>query len=259
MIDDVEVSRAIIERYSSELKERLRVDAVIGGAGPAGLVAARRIASAGYKVVIFERKLSPGGGMWGGGMTFPIVVVQEASKRLLDEAGVRAIEERSGYYTADAIEAVAKLCARAIDAGTRIFNAVTVEDVMIRDEQVVGVVINWSAVGLAGLHVDPLGIGARAVIDATGHDAEICKVVQQKAGKLRTPSGTIEGERSMWAEIGEQAVVENTREVYPGLYVAGMAANAVFGAPRMGPIFGGMLLSGERAAEIIIDILKKEE
>jgi thiamine thiazole synthase len=46
-------------------------------------------------------------------------------------------------------------------------------------------------------------------------------------------------------------VVSHTREVYPGLIVAGMAANAVAGEHRMGPIFGGMLLSGERAAELI--------
>ncbi|MCK4520079.1 MAG: ribose 1,5-bisphosphate isomerase, partial [Candidatus Omnitrophica bacterium] len=46
-------------------------------------------------------------------------------------------------------------------------------------------------------------------------------------------------------------VVSNTKEVCPGLYVCGMAANAVFGASRMGPIFGGMLLSGKRCAEVV--------
>jgi len=50
--------------------------------------------------------------------------------------------------------------------------------------------------------------------------------------------------------------VENTKEVYPGLFVAGMGANAVYGAPRMGPIFGGMLLSGEKAAKLILKKLK---
>jgi thiamine thiazole synthase len=65
------------------------------------------------------------------------------------------------------------------------------------------------------------------------------------------------GEKPMWAEVGEKAIVDNTREVYPGLIVAGMAANAVFGAPRMGPIFGGMLLSGRRAAEIALKLLPR--
>jgi thiamine thiazole synthase len=31
-----------------------------------------------------------------------------------------------------------------------------------------------------------------------------------------------------------------------------MSANAAFGGPRMGPIFGGMLLSGRKVAEQIL-------
>jgi len=60
----------------------------------------------------------------------------------------------------------------------------------------------------------------------------------------------------MWAEVAEREVIENTREVYPGLIVAGMAAAAVFGSPRMGPIFGGMLLSGRKAAKLAVELLK---
>jgi len=47
-------------------------------------------------------------------------------------------------------------------------------------------------------------------------------------------------------------LLENTKEVTPGLIVCGMAANAYFGSPRMGAIFGGMFLSGKKAAEIIL-------
>jgi len=55
----------------------------------------------------------------------------------------------------------------------------------------------------------------------------------------------------MWAEVGERALIENTKEVYPNLFVCGMAANNIYGSPRMGPVFGGMLLSGKKAASLI--------
>jgi len=97
------------------------------------------------------------------------------------------------------------------------------------------------------------------VIDATGHEASIArKLVDKLPGAvLPTDTGGVIGQLPLWAEAGERAVVENTREVYPGLIVAGMAANAVFGSPRMGPIFGGMFLSGKKAAEEAMRLLKK--
>jgi len=253
MIDDIQVTRKIFQQYSRDFLENSQVDVIIAGAGPAGLTAARILAKAGKKVLIIERKLAPGGGMWGGGMNFPVIVIQPESKHLLEEVGITVKDAGDGYFTADSVESVAKLLAAAIDAGARVWNTVTVTDVMLRGDRVAGAVINWTGVELAGMHVDPLTIGADFVIDGTGHDACICEVTQRKAGKLHTPSGKVEGERSMWADVGEQTVVENTGEVFPGLFVIGMAANAVMGAPRMGPIFGGMLLSGEKAAREILN------
>ncbi len=251
-IDDVVVTRKIFGRFSKEFQDCFEVDVAIAGAGPAGLTAAKYLSNAGKKVVIFERKLSIGGGMWGGGMTFPVIVVQKASKYILDEAQVKLKDEGNGYFSADSIEAVTKLCSVAIDAGAKIFNTISVEDVLLEKKKVNGFVINWSAVEIAGLHVDPLSIRARYCIDATGHAAEVCHIVKNKVGPLNTPSGDLEKERSMCADIGEKTVVENTKEAYPGLIVSGMGANAVYGSPRMGPIFGGMLLSGKKAADIIL-------
>ena len=259
-MDEVIISRAITESYIKDFLEAMELDVAIVGAGPAGITAAYYLAKERVKTAIFEKKLSIGGGIWGGGMMFNKIVVQPEGKQILDEFGVASFEYQKGYWVASAVELAATLCSQAVKAGAKIFNLVSVEDVVIREaDRVSGLVLNWSPVSLANLHVDPLAIRSTLVIDATGHGSEICRLVTEKlGGKLRTPTGGIAGEKSMWAEIGETMVPENTKEVYPGLIVAGMAATAVFGSPRMGPIFGGMLLSGKKAAKLAMELLKKQ-
>ena len=256
-LNEVTITRAIVETYTKKLLAHLDIDVAVVGGGPAGLVAAYFLAKAGRKVALYERKLSIGGGMWGGGMMFNEIVVQDAALPVLDEFGIRHRPHEPGYHTADSVEAVSTLISGAARAGVAFFNCMTVEDVLMRPGRVIGVVLNWSAVEIARLHVDPLAVRASFVVDATGHATEVVKVVQRKVpGQLRTGSGGIEGEKSLWAERAETLTLENTREVFPGLFVAGMAANATFGGPRMGPIFGGMLLSGKKAAEAIEAELK---
>jgi thiazole biosynthesis enzyme len=256
-MDEIVITRAITKSYFDEFMDYLEVDVAVVGAGPSGLAAAYYLAQSGKKVVIFERRLSIGGGMWGGGMMFNRIVVQTEARHILDEFGIRSKEFEDGYFVADSVEAVSTMCSKTVKSGTRIFNCITVEDVMIREnDHITGLVINWSAVDMAKLHIDPLTIRSKYVVDATGHDAEVCNIVVRKIGKkLTTASGAIDGEKSMWAEVAEREITKYTKEVCPGLFVAGMSANAVFGLPRMGPIFGGMLLSGKKAAEDIAGLL----
>ncbi|MCF8095413.1 MAG: sulfide-dependent adenosine diphosphate thiazole synthase [Desulfobacteraceae bacterium] len=257
-LDEIVITRAIIDRYYQKLTDNLETDVAIVGAGPSGLVAGYYLAGAGKKVALYERKLTIGGGMWGGGMLFNEIVVQSEALPILEEFGIRYRQYQENYYTADGVEAVASLTAGALRAGLTVFNCVTVEDVMMRPESVEGLVINWSPVEMAGLHVDPLTVRAGFVIDATGHDTDIVKVVENKTpGKLNTSTGGILGQKAMWADRAETDTTENTKEIFPGLYVAGMAANASAGGPRMGPIFGGMLLSGQKVAREIIRRLEQ--
>ncbi|MBS4015367.1 MAG: sulfide-dependent adenosine diphosphate thiazole synthase [Candidatus Latescibacteria bacterium] len=252
-LNEVIISKAIIETYFKELIRNLSVDVVIAGAGPAGLTAAYYLAKAGAKTIIFERTLRPGGGIAGGGMMFNKIVVQDGGLSVLKELDIRYTQYQKGYYVAEALEALGQLLAKSIKKGAKLYNVISVEDVMIRAEKITGVVINWSAVEMAKLHVDPLTIKSKFVIDTTGHAAEVVKIVERKIGpSLFTETGSFVGEKPMWAEAGEQLIMNNTKEVYHNLYVAGMAANAVFGSPRMGPIFGGMFLSGKKAADLIL-------
>ena len=258
-LSDEIITKAIVERYTKKFVDNLNQDVIIAGAGPAGLTTAYYLAKKGYKVSVFERKLSIGGGMWGGGMMFNEIVVGEDGKKILDEFGIESEKYDKGYYTADSVEAISTICSKAVKAGAKVFNCISVEDVMIDKGGVCGVVINWSAVETANLHVDPLSVRSKYVVEATGHPLEILHILEKKVeGNLFTKTGKIMGEKSMNAEIGEKTVVENTREIFNNVYVVGMAVNAAFGTNRMGPIFGGMLLSGKKLANILIEKLESE-
>ncbi len=292
-IDEIKITEAIMKCWMQDFKEHLDIDVAIAGSGPSGLVAGYYLARENCKVAIFEKRLSIGGGMWGGGMMFNKCVFQEEAIPILDEFEIRYEEfldtqevksqyskptikkayksqvkankkgnaQKSGdyihaktkYYIADAIETATKLAAKAIQAGVKIFNLMSVEDVIIRSEKIAGIVLNWTAVEMANLHVDPLSIKSKYLIDATGHDAEIAKIIVRKLGKkLFTKTGDLMGEKPMWSEVGEKDLIKNTKEIYHNLFVTGMASNTVFGSPRMGAIFGGMLMSGKKVAEIIL-------
>lgn len=253
---ETEITRHILRAFFDKLNENLAVDVAIVGAGPSGLVAARDLAAAGRKVAVFERKLAPGGGIWGGGMLFNEIVVQEEAVPILGDFDIRVYGADDEYFTVDAVEMASGLIFGAARAGAVIFNSVSVEDIVFVEEKVSGVVIQWTPVERLGMHVDPLVVSSLAVLDGTGHPSEIVQLATKKAGvELDTPTGHILGERPMWAASGEQSTVDNTKRLYPGLYASGMAANNVGGGYRMGPVFGGMLKSGRKAAALILEDL----
>ena len=231
---ETKVSRGIISTYFDKLQDCLELDAAIVGGGPSGIVAAYYMAKAGLKVAQFDRKLAPGGGMWGGAMMFNQIVIQEEAMHIVRDFEINHTPYGDGLYTMDSVESTSSLLYHAVHAGAR------------------------TPVLREGLHVDPLNILAKVVVDGTGHDSEIAATVARKNGiRLATETGGVIGERSLDVASGEQEVVNGTKEIYPGLYVCGMAASAVSGTPRMGPIFGGMLLSGKKVADEIIARLKK--
>nr|MDO8062902.1 sulfide-dependent adenosine diphosphate thiazole synthase [Candidatus Freyrarchaeum guaymaensis] len=253
-VDEVTITREIVKAAAEDWSKIADSDVVIVGAGPSGLTAAKYLAVAGLKTVVFERRLSYGGGIGGGGMLWHKVIVSKPADEILRDTGCNLVEVEDGVYVVDAAEMMAKLAVAAIDAGAKVVFGVTVEDLMysLNPLRITGVVIQWSAVTLSGLHVDPVSVRARAVVDCTGHDAEVVSVASRKIPEFNIE---IKGEKSMNAPSGEKFVVEKTGEVCPGLYASGMAVCALYGGPRMGPIFSGMLLSGRKVANEIIEEL----
>ena len=254
--NETTITREIIESYQAKLLDRIESDVIIAGAGPSGLVAGYYASKAGLKVTVMEKRLSTGGGIWGGGMAMNEVVIHQDAAAVAREFGVRLRKSSSeGLFNLDAVELASALTLKAIQAGVAVFNLVCVEDVCVRDQKVTGLVVNQTTI-LDKLPVDPLMFKARAVLDATGHEAAVLQALRKHGYKIFSTTGELVGEGAMDPSAGESFVVERTSEVYRGLFVSGMAVCAAFGGPRMGPIFGGMLLSGQKAASLMIKDIK---
>ncbi len=253
-VEEKDVTRAIVEGFSQMLSSYAESDVIIVGGGPSGLMAGRELAKKGVKTLIIERNNYLGGGFWIGGYLMNKITVRSPGNKVLDEIGVPYEEYTSGLYVTDGPHACSKLIAAACDAGVKILNMTKVDDVVIRDNRVSGVVINWTPISALPREitcVDPVSLQSKVVIDATGHDAEVVQALVER-GLMK-----VKGFGAMWVEKSEDAIVEYTGEAYPGLIVAGMAVSTVYGLPRMGPTFGAMLLSGKKAAEEALRMLNE--
>ncbi|MFO8013521.1 MAG: sulfide-dependent adenosine diphosphate thiazole synthase [Phycisphaerae bacterium] len=252
-----DVTRAIARSFAHTFDAAVESDVLIAGAGPSGLMCAKRLAERGVRVVLVERNNYLGGGFWLGGYLMNKVTVRAPAHEVLDELGVPHEEAAEGLHVADAPHACARLVAAACDAGITVANMTSVEDVVLRDgARVAGAVVNWTPVQSLPRQitcVDPVALEARVVVDATGHEAHVTRALA-KRGLVDVP-----GEGAMWVGRSEDAVVERTGEVHPGLVAIGMAVAAVYGLPRMGPTFGAMLLSGEKGAEAILARLDRSD
>ncbi|MFC1661536.1 sulfide-dependent adenosine diphosphate thiazole synthase [Gemmatimonadota bacterium] len=242
------ISRAIMDSYHEKLSGSVSGDVVVVGAGPSGLMAAGDLAGRGHRVTVLEKRLAPGGGMWGGAMGMNEVVIQDEALSVLTDLGVRARPVGNGLHVADAMELASALCLNAVQAGATVLNLTLAEDLCVHDGKVCGVVANRTGVGDT-MPVDPLTFQASAVLDATGHEAALVGMLHRRDLIEDGPGRS--GEGPMNAEAGEAFVVDEITEVFPGLWITGMCVAAARRGPRMGPIFGGMLLSGKRAAEFV--------
>lgn len=254
-VDEKDVTRAIMDVFSKDFHESAESDVIIAGGGPSGLTAAKELASRGVKTLVIERNNYLGGGFWIGGYLMNKVTVRAPGHKILDEIGVPYQEYSPGLYVADGPHACSKLIAAACDAGAKFLNMTKVDDVVLRENnRVAGVVVNWTPISALPREitcVDPVALEAKVVIDGTGHDAEVVNALVRR-GLMK-----VKGFGAMWVEKSEDAVVGHTGEVHPGLIVMGMAVSTVYGLPRMGPTFGAMLLSGKKAAEVALELLKK--
>lgn len=252
-VSEKDVTKAIIERYTRQLRENMDPDVIVLGGGPSGLVAARDCALGGAKTLLVESNNYLGGGFWIGGFLMNPLTIRAPGEAVLKEIGVPMEEPTPGLFVADGPYACSKLIASMCESGVWTMNMTQFADLVVREgSRVAGAVINWTPVEALPRQitcVDPIALESKIVIDASGHDAIAVRALERR-GILKVP-----GMGMMWVEKAEDDIVEQTGEIHPGLIVTGMAVSTAYGLPRTGPTFGAMLLSGKKAASVALSIL----
>ncbi|KAF8645233.1 hypothetical protein AX16_008060 [Volvariella volvacea WC 439] len=264
-IEEAQVSRAMIKRYFNTMYERAVSDVVIVGAGSAGLSCAYHLASTRpeLKVTIIEANVAPGGGAWLGGQLMTPMVIRKPAERFLQEIGVPYEDEGNFVVVKHAALFTSTLLSKVLALpNVVLMNATAVEDLIVRQDlrgqqRVAGVVTNWTLVALnhdTQSCMDPNTITAPVIISATGHDGPMGAFSAKRlvsAGLLKELGNM----RGLDMNRAEPAIVNGTREVVPGLILAGMELSEHDGSNRMGPTFGAMIGSGIKAAHEAIRIL----
>ncbi|TIC54805.1 Thi4-domain-containing protein [Wallemia mellicola] len=290
-IKEYETSRAMTTRYFNDMYERAISDVLIIGAGSAGLSCAFTIATErpDLKVTIVESAVAPGGGAWLGGQLLSAMVVRKPGHNFLDKVGVPYEDEGRYVVVKHAALLTSTLLAKTLALpNVKLFNATAVEfyaqaenipssagpalwlrrrceDLIVKKDfegkqRVTGIVSNWTLVSLnhdTQSCMDPNTITAPITISFCGHDGPFGAF----SVKRLASAGFVElGDmRALDMNKSEDQIVNQTREVFPGLIVGGMELSELDGAPRCGASFGGMFGSGVRAAYTAIESLKSTE
>ena len=254
-----DITRQIAREYYKEFDQLIESDVIIVGGGPSGLICGRDLAAMGFRTLIVEQSLALGGGFWSGGYLMNKATICAPAQEILQELGVpcKQIKDCEGMYMVDPPHATGALIASAYAAGAKIMNLTRVVDLVLRhDGALEGVVVNNTTAEMAGhdvIHVDPIALESKILVDATGHDAVVVDLLHRRNLYQRVP-----GNGPMWVTRSEEEVINRTGEVYPNCFVVGLSVAAVYGTPRMGPAFGSMLLSGRYGADLIKKKLKQE-
>lgn len=153
-----------------DLFDMAEADVIISGAGSAGLACAYELSKhPNLKIALIEQSVSPGGGAWLGGQLFSAMVIRKPGDKFLDELGV-PYDDCGDYAVVDhAATLTSTLLSKVLLSGrVKLFNATAVEDLVVKNGRVAGVVTNW------------------ALVTRFGHDTQSCmdpNVLESKVGK----------------------------------------------------------------------------
>ena len=222
-IREAQVSREMVTRYMNDMLHYAESDVVIVGCGSAGLSCAWELSKdPSLKIAIIEQSVSPGGGCWLGGQLFSAMIVRKPADKFLDELEIPYEEKENYVVVKHAALFTSTILSKILQRpNVKLFNATAVENLIVKNGKVAGVVTNWTLVTLnhnTQSCMDPNVIEAKVIVSGTGHDGPM-----GASGVKRLESiGLIKENKGMLSldmNAAEDDIVRYTREVVPGMVV----------------------------------------
>ncbi|XP_039000691.1 thiamine thiazole synthase, chloroplastic-like [Hibiscus syriacus] len=143
----------------------------------------------------------------------------------------------------------------------KLFNAVAAEDLIVNDGRVGGIETNWALVSMnhdvesdTQSCMDPNVMEAKVVVSSCGHDGPFGATGVKRLKSIGMID-SVSGMKALDMNTAEDAIVTLTREIVPRMIVTGMEVAEINGSPRIGPTFGAMMISGQKAAHLALKAL----
>jgi len=236
----------ITSKKGEQLMTARSVDAIVLGAGFAGLMTAWRLLNKNFKVLVVEPEPGLTHQSYYPGINGSRAWISNRYKEFIEEIKPKILEQDDSGSWIDPLELIIRLAYRVYVAGGRIVVDSVVEPFYkIYDDRiiVIGAVIK-SLENESG--TDREYVLARGIIDAS-HNALIPTnlVDRLKTGIIIQGNGPI--------IPGSSDVIDKTTWIFPGIIVAGLAAAQTNGANLPFPDIGPLLASGVKAAELFIE------
>nr|XP_027189294.1 thiamine thiazole synthase, chloroplastic-like [Cicer arietinum] len=256
-IEESTVSREMPRCYVTDMVTY--IDIVILGASSFGLSCAYELSkNLNISIAIIEQFVSPGGGVWLGGQLFSVMVVRQLAHLFLEKIEAD-YDKREEYFLIKhaALFTSTILSKLLVRSNVKLFNDVAVEDLIVKEGRVGGVVMNWTLVSIKHDKqscMNPHVMEAKVVVSSCGHDGPF----GASGLKMFERVGMIDfvrGINSLDMNTSEDVIVCLTKEIVSGIIIIGMEVAEMYGTPRVGPTFRALMISGQKTAHLTLKAL----
>jgi thiamine thiazole synthase len=164
-IHEVDVTRAMIDGFSTDWKHASHSDIIIVGAGMTGLVAAYQLSKLeGLKVTIVDKHLQPGGSVASGSQFFNTVVIRKPAHQILLELDIPFTENENYVTVRNPSNIISALLDKTLNHSKSEFvflGNLDVADYLFRGKECCGISAGFGS-GSAGTSEDMHTLGSSA-------------------------------------------------------------------------------------------------